>query len=104
MLKFRRVFAGTYTADDTSKRYVVEGGRSWTLRVRELATTADVVHTVGQPDIVVSGGHDSKRLAVLVARQYSGLGDGYRQHQHGGQERITRAIGLAYDIAKEEGW
>lgn len=103
MLKFRRVEGG-YIADDATRRYEVwrEGKRgAWTLVVRELTVTAGVTHALNQPAIERNGFHDTKRLAVEVARQYSGLGDDY--WRAGGVGRMTKAVTLAYDAEKEEG-
>lgn len=96
MLKFRRLEAGLYVGQDSTKHYTVwRDGEWWSLAVKELVTTAGVKHAVGQNPICRNM-HETKKLCVAIANVYSDLGDGFRGHR----SRMTEAIGRAYAAAE----
>lgn len=99
-LKFRRSPLNSYTADGATCRYIVlrtaDQKGWWTLDVYRAEETAGVRHTLGRVRIATT---DCEKLAEAkaVAAEFEALGDDYSPAAHGHRERMTEAIGRAYE-------
>lgn len=85
-----------YARTEAHGYYVGRDSKGWILEIRNVTTTAGVKHTVGQP-VIDETLADLKGDAQAIAVEYEALGDDYKPHEHGYQERLTQAIGIAYD-------
>lgn len=101
-LKFKKIVAGCWYAQDETKRYEVsqyktdKGANRWGLVVRNLNKTAGIKHAIGQEPIDQDGDHETKAYAVAVAQAYSDLGDDYSPDEIFGASRLSAAVRHVY--------
>lgn len=71
----RQDWSGTYFArSDTHQFTIYQDGKSWHILVRELKTTADVTHAVGQPIIASTDIADTLRDAKQIVQEFVDFG------------------------------
>lgn len=91
----RQAWSGTYFArSDTHQFTIFKDGKNWRLLVRELITTADVTHAVGQPIVASTDIADTLRDAKAIAQEFADLGPVLADNAH---YQLRRAFGNVYD-------
>lgn len=89
-----------FARDDVLQYATTQKYGGWYLQVQKLTVTAGVTHAIGQ-DVIDFAQADTLKLAKTMAAVYAELGQDFKQHEHGGQSRMTVALGRAYDLEKE---
>lgn len=97
-MRYSKTMVGRYHTIGAAHTYtIIRDDRRWLLVIRRREEVAGVV--VGSADVVDSDWHDTLALAKATAQAFEDLGEDFQPHQHGGQNRGTVAVGIAYEAA-----